>query len=114
MDIQKEEKFDIIVKEFIEGSLDKLPKQQLEDYHSFLMECGAAKSLNVETYYRICDHIRTLLMHQEAQKKLEELKKPHRASFRLLVSSVILAFFAAVAGLLALPQVQKAVFGSCP
>jgi len=94
MNTQAEEKFNTIVKEFREGLLDNLPKQKLEDYHSFLTECGAVNGLNVETYYKICDHLRTLLMHQESQKKLEELKKPHWTVIPIFVVALISAIAA--------------------
>jgi hypothetical protein len=45
-------------------------------------------------------------------RQLESLKKPHRPSFWLLIISVTLAFVAAVASILALPQMQKVVFGN--
>ena len=48
----------------------------------------------------------------KVQSQLKGLKKPHPASFLLLVASVVFAFVAAVAGLLALPQVLKAFYGS--
>jgi hypothetical protein len=98
MSQQDKEKFNTIVKEFKEGSLDKLPKQTLEDYRSFLTECGAVNALNVDTYYQICNHLRTLLMHQETQKNLEELKKPHWTVIPIFVLALISAI-AAVTGI---------------
>lgn len=47
---------------------------------------------------------------KEVQKRLDELKRPHRPSFWLLVASVTLALVAAIAAILALPQAQQAFF----
>lgn len=77
MNTDRDEKFNAIVKEYEERTLDKLPKHQLDGYISFLTKCGSHNGFNVDTYNRICDYINSLLMHQETQKKLEELKKPH-------------------------------------
>lgn len=97
MNTQDEEKFNTIVKEFTERTLDKLSKQQLDDYFSFLMKCGSANSFNIDTYNRMCDHINSLLMHQETQKKLEELKKPHWS----IIPSLLIGFAAMVAASIA-------------
>ena len=105
-----------------EGTLDKLSIEQLKNYHILLSNNGAG--VWSETFYwRLCDEIKNLIYqkekeeadtkrHHEIQKKLEELKKPHKPTFRLLVLSVILTFLALGVAILAVPQVQKAFFGN--
>lgn len=77
MSNQTAEQFEAIVKKFRESTLDKCSENELRQYHTFLLEHGAVGGFNETTYNRMCDHINSLLMHQETQKKLEELKKPH-------------------------------------
>ncbi len=117
------EKYNGIINAFKEGALNKLSIAQLEDHHAFLLVHGSHDGFNESNYFQLCERIRTLIdlknkekidavINQEIQNRLEELKKPHRASFWLLFASVCLAFVAAVFGILSLPQVQKVVFGS--
>lgn len=104
------------------GALDTLSKEQLKKYHTMLANNGAG-AWSEAFYWRLCDEIKNLIYqkekeasdtkrHHEIQIKLEELKKPHSWSFRLLVLSVIFAFLAAIAAVLAVPQVQQVFFES--
>lgn len=113
---------DEIRRKLADGTITDSTKEQLEKYVAALCRGGANNSYG-SSFHAICGTVQTLLKskiseegeagrHLNIQQKLEELKKPHRPSFWLLVASVTLALIAAVAGVLALPQVQKAVFGN--
>jgi len=110
MNNQITEQFEAILKMYKKSTLDKCSELELRQYHIFLLEHGAINGLNETTYFQLCDHIRTLLLHLDTHKKFDELKKPHKPTFRLLVLSVILTFLALGVAILSLPQVQKVFF----
>jgi hypothetical protein len=92
------EQFNAIVKKYKESTLDGCSEDELRQYHTFLLERGAVGGFNETTYYQLCDHIRTLLLHRETQNKLEELKEPHwttRAGFWVGLVTMIIASIAA-------------------
>jgi hypothetical protein len=105
-----------------DGSITDASKEQLEKYATALCKSGANTNFG-SNFLAICGTVQMLLKskiseesntkrHEEIRLKLEELKKPHRPSFWLLVVSVTLAFVAACAAILALPQAQQVFFRS--
>lgn len=105
------------------NKLQNVPLEDLKRYVDALNFSNAVSYFGASQFYQVCETLRTMLAvklveeqaaqrHEQIRTKLIELKKPHRPSFWLLVASVTLAFVAAAAAILAVPQVQKAVFGN--